>query len=120
MIVSLVCAIQCAIVPVLLGLASIVPGWAHFGHGWEWISFILIIAAWSLGRGYKKHKNANVLWFAGVGIVFLLLGTIFEEKLSIITESVVFFSGGILLTIAHWKNYQLEKKCSFRKPKLPA
>ena len=80
-----------------------------------WISFILVIAAWSIGRGYRKHKNQKVLWFASVGIVLLLLGTVFEEKISIAVESVVFFSGGLLLTIAHWRNYKLEGACSLKK-----
>jgi len=109
-----VCAIQCAIAPILLSIAPIIPKWAHFGHGWVWISFILVIAAWSIGRGYKKHKNKTVLWLASSGIVFLLLGTVFEEKLTILSESAVFFSGGILLTIAHWKNYKLEGACSLK------
>lgn len=110
--VSLVCAIQCALAPILLSIAPIIPKWAHFGHGWIWISFILLIAAWSIGRGYKKHKNSQVLWLAGVGVVLLLSGTIFEQHLSIVQESLVFVTGGLLLTIAHWKNYKLEGACS--------
>jgi chromate transport protein ChrA len=88
-----------------------IPKWAHFGHGWIWISFILMIAIWSIGRGYNKHKNKKVLWLALIGICFLLAGTIFETKLSILLESAVFVTGGLLLTIAHWRNYKLEGKC---------
>ena len=106
--VSLVCAIQCAIAPILLSIAPIIPKWAHFGHGWVWISFILIIAAWSIGRGYKKHKNRTVLSFASIGVILLLAGTLLEEKLTIILESAIFVAGGLLLTVAHWKNYKLE------------
>lgn len=109
---SLVCAIQCAIAPILLSIAPIIPKWAHFGHGWVWISFILLIAAWSIGRGFNKHKNKTVLFLAVIGIGFLLAGTLLEGKLSLIIESAVFVSGGVLLTIAHWKNYKLEGACS--------
>lgn len=108
----MVCAIQCAIAPILLSIAPIIPKWAHFGHGWAWISFILIIAIWSLGRGFTKHKNKSVLAIAIVGILLLLGGTIFEESLTIIFESVIFASGGLLLTVAHWKNYKLEGQCT--------
>jgi hypothetical protein len=94
-----------------LSIAPIIPKWAHFGHGWVWISFILLIASWSIGRGYKKHKNSRVLWLAGIGVVLLLSGTIFEQHLSIVQESLVFVTGGLLLTIAHWKNYKLEGAC---------
>ena len=109
--VSLVCAIQCAIAPILLSIAPVIPKWAHFGHGWVWISFILIIASWSIGRGYKKHKNKRVLWFAIIGVSFLLMGTLLEDKLTIIVESAIFVTGGLLLTVAHWKNYKLEGIC---------
>lgn len=108
----MVCAIQCAIAPILLSIAPIIPKWAHFGHGWVWISFILLVAGWSIGRGYSKHKNSSVLWLAIIGIMFLLAGTLLEDKLSVILESVVFVTGGLLLTFAHWKNYKLEGACS--------
>jgi hypothetical protein len=110
--VSLVCAVQCALAPIILSIAPIIPKWAHFGHGWIWISLILAIAAWSIGKGYTKHKNKTVLLTAIAGILLLLFGTVFEEKLTVLLESVVFASGGFLLTIAHWKNYKLEGKCS--------
>ena len=98
--------------PILLSIAPIIPKWAHFGHGWIWISFILVIAAWSIGRGYSRHKNKTVLIIAILGFSLLILGTILEGYLSIIVESVVFATGGLLLTIAHWKNYKLEGACS--------
>ncbi len=113
--VSLICAVQCAIAPILLSIAPIIPRWAHFGHGWAWISFIILIAAWSIGRGYSKHKQVSVVFFAMAGILLLLGGTLFEEKLTVLSEAVVFASGGLLLTIAHWKNYKLEGRC-LRKP----
>jgi len=108
---SLICAIQCAIAPILLSIAPIIPKWAHFGHGWIWISCILLIAAWSIGRGYKKHQNKKVLYLATIGVGFLLTGTLLEERLNILIESAIFVTGGILLTIAHWKNYKLESVC---------
>jgi len=100
--------------PILLSIAPIIPKWAHFGHGWIWISFILIVAVWSIGRGYKKHKSKTVLWLAGFGVVFLLGGTLIEEQLTVLMESAIFFVGGTLMTLAHWKNYKLEGRCSTR------
>ena len=112
----MVCAIQCAIAPIVLSFASLVPTWAHFGHGWIWISFILLIASWSIGRGYYKHKNNVVLYFATIGISLLFVGTLLEEKLTILFESAIFFTGGILLTIAHWKNFKLGGACATQQP----
>jgi hypothetical protein len=42
---------------------------------------------------------------------FLLVGSLQEEQTSVLVESVIFVCGGIMLTIAHWKNYQLEGAC---------
>lgn len=111
MTLSMVCAVQCALAPIILSIAPIIPKWAHFGHGWVWISCILIIAAWSIGRGFLKHKNKKVLLFAVFGVGFLLTGTFLEGMLTTLSESAVFVSGGVLLTIAHWKNFKLEKAC---------
>ncbi|VAW40106.1 hypothetical protein MNBD_GAMMA01-576 [hydrothermal vent metagenome] len=114
---SMVCAIQCAIAPIILSFAPFIPKWAHFGHGWIWISFILLIASWSIGRGYYQHKNHVVLWFAVIGIILLFVGTLLEEKLTILSESAIFFTGGVLLTIAHWKNFKLEGACATNQKK---
>ena len=89
-----------------------IPKWAHFGHGWIWISLIFIVAIWSIGRGYLKHKTKSVLTIATIGLAFLLSGTLLENYLNIYTESLIFVIGGTLLTIAHWKNYKLEGACS--------
>lgn len=94
-----------------MSIAPIIPKWAHFGHGWIWISIILMVAAWSIGRGYNKHKNKAVALLALFGILFLLTGTLLEGKLSVLLESAVFVTGGLLLTYAHWKNYKLEGVC---------
>ena len=111
---SLICAIQCAIAPILLSIAPIIPKWAHFGHGWIWISLIIVIAVWSIGRGFLKQKKKPVLIYALIGIGLLVTGTLLEEKISILVESVIFVCGGLLLTIAHWKNFRLERSCELR------
>jgi hypothetical protein len=95
-----------------LSIAPVIPKWAHFGHGWIWISLIFVIAIWSIGRGFFKHRNTTVLWVASIGLSFLLAGTLLEDALTIFTESAIFVIGGLMLTLAHWKNYKLEGACS--------
>ena len=41
--ISFICAVQCAMAPIILSIAPVIPGWAHFGHGWIWISLIFIL-----------------------------------------------------------------------------
>jgi uncharacterized RDD family membrane protein YckC len=111
MTISLICAIQCALAPILLGLASALPGWAHFGHGWIWISIIFLIALFSIGKGFLKHQNKQPVFFAAIGLGFLLLGNVLEHKISLYQESVIFVIGGVSLAWAHWKNYQSLNAC---------
>lgn len=109
MIISLVCAIQCALAPIVLSIAPIIPQWAHFGHGWVWISIILIIVVWSIGRGIQKHGNKKVAIFAAIGVVLLMVGNLLEGRISIVIESIIFVSGGRMLALAHWRNFKLER-----------
>lgn len=88
-----------------------VPQWAHFGHGWIWITLIFIIAFFSLGRGFLQHKKPMVLITASIGLSFLILGSLLEGKLSVIAESVMFVTGGLLLSYSHWQNYKLLARC---------
>lgn len=103
------CAIQCAMLPILLSLSAVVPSWAHFGHGWIWLSVIGVIAAWSFSRGWKQHHDKRVVGLFVVGFCFLVGGTLAEDKVHIITESAMFVVGGVLMVMAHWRNYQLMK-----------
>ena len=110
MILSLFCTIQCALAPILLSLASVVPSWAHFGHGWFWVSIIFIIALFSIGRGYLKHKHSKAIIYAATGLGLMAIGTILEHKIDTIAESLIFVLGGLFLVLAHWKNYQFIKQ----------
>lgn len=103
------CAIQCAMLPILLSVSAVVPSWAHFGHGLIWLSLIGVIAAWSFSRGWKRHKDKRVVILFAVGFCLLITGTLLEDKVHIITESAVFVAGGVLMVLAHWRNYQLMK-----------
>lgn len=103
------CAVQCALLPVLLSLSAVVPGWAHFGHGWIWLSVIGAIALWSFSRGWRRHQDRVVIGLFIFGFGFLISGTLLEEKVTVITESMIFVVGGVLMVMAHWRNYQLMK-----------
>ncbi len=104
------CAIQCAMLPILLSVSAVVPSWAHFGHGWIWLTVIGGIAAWSFSRGWQKHHDKRVIILFVVGFGFLITGTLLEDKVHIIVESTMFVIGGVLMVMAHWRNYH-QIKC---------
>ena len=107
MFLSGLCAVQCAMLPILLSLSAVVPSWAHFGHGWIWLSVVGIIAFWSFSRGWKLHHDKHMIALFLLGFGFLIAGNLLEERASLITESLIFVVGGVLMVMAHWRNYQL-------------
>jgi hypothetical protein len=119
MLVSGICAIQCALAPILLSLLPALPKWAHFGHGWLWIAFIGLLAGWSIGRSYCRHRRKSVLAVAIAGYSLLVLGTVLEGHLNTWQESLVFATGGLLLAWAHWRNYRLDCACRLPAAKPP-
>ncbi len=107
MLLSGLCAIQCALLPILLSVSAVVPGWAHLGHGWVWLTVIGCIALWSFTRGWKQHHDKGVIALFVLGFLSLLVATLLEDRVSILTESALFVLGGSLMVMAHWRNYQL-------------
>ncbi len=103
------CAIQCAMLPILLSVTAVVPNWMHFGHGWIWLSAIGVIALWSFSRGWRRHHDKGVVGLFVLGFGFLIGGTLLEDKVDILIESAIFVVGGVLMVMAHWRNYQLMK-----------
>lgn len=112
MLLSMVCAVQCALAPLLLSAASVVPSWAHIGHSWQWIVIIFLIAIYSIGRGYLRHKKTSVVAFAVLGLSLLVIGGVYEHDLDVLAESIVFVVGGLSLTLAHWQNYRYSNRCN--------
>ena len=107
MTLSGICAIQCAMLPIILSVSAVVPGWAHFGHGWIWMTVIGSIALWSFATGWKKHHDLKVIGIAFFGYVLLLVATALEDQVPIIIESGLFVIGGMAMVVAHWRNYKL-------------
>lgn len=109
MFLSGLCAIQCAMLPILLSVSAVVPNWAHFGHGWIWLTVIGGIALWSFGRGWSSHHDKKVVMLFVSGYCFLVVATLLEERVSVMTESAMFVVGGFLMVMAHWRNYRFMK-----------
>jgi len=101
------CAIQCAMLPILLSISAVVPSWAHIGHGWVWMAVIGCIALWSFSRGWRHHHDKRVVALFVLGFSSLLVATLLEERVPVIVESAVFVLGGSLMVLAHWRNYRL-------------
>lgn len=107
MFLSGLCAVQCAMLPIILSVSAVVPGWAHFGHGWIWMTVIGSIALWSFATGWQKHHDFKVIAYALIGYALLLVATALEDQVPILVESGLFVVGGVAMVMAHWRNYKL-------------
>ncbi len=107
MFMSGLCAIQCAMLPILLSVTAVVPSWAHFGHGWIWLSVIGAVALWAFTGGWQQHQNKSVVVFFILGYSNLVVVTLLEGRVSAWVESAFFVLGGSLMVLAHWRNYRL-------------
>lgn len=72
---SVLCAIHCALAPVLLiFLPTFGKIWAHPASHALVAIFIVPLAGFSLLKGYRKHRKRWIVVSASVGIVFVLFG----------------------------------------------
>jgi len=89
-IASILCAIHCGVAPILLLLLPTFGKiWAHPASHALVAIFIVPLAVYSIRKGYKKHQRRKVVVFAGVGIFFVLVGTV----LPAVTEKSVIPTG---------------------------
>ncbi len=103
---SAVCAIQCALLPVLIGLTPALPAWAHIGHGWWWLGLVAAVATLAFARGYARHRHSGIIALAVMGFSLLVFGNWMEGRLLLWQETAVFVGGGVMLMFAHWRNYR--------------
>ena len=74
---SILCAIHCALTPVLLILLpTFGKAWAHPSTHWGMAIVVIPIAVFMMRKGYQKHKRMWVVATGSVGIAFIIVGSI--------------------------------------------
>jgi len=107
---SLVCALHCAVVPlVLAGIPSL--GISAFpGNILEqaFVLFVTLLGVFSLVLGYRRHRTFRALGFLTVGLVVLWTGLLYAPlHESVVPHAVAMTFGGTLVGIAHLLNLRL-------------
>ncbi|MBK9149792.1 MAG: MerC domain-containing protein [Saprospiraceae bacterium] len=112
---SLLCAIHCSAVPVLMSLGLIGTGsWLH-NHAFDWvvIGIGIVIAGYSIvGDFFRRHRNIRPLITALVGFLFLFTGMV-EHHGWMLVFSVI---GGLLVAYSHILNFRYGGSCSVKQP----
>lgn len=107
---SLICAIHCASIPLVLSIASLSQ--FHFlgnpSIEWTMLSFALVFIIVSLWPSYKsQHHNTKPLLCAAIGYIFIIMSRLNITELWEISNTVV---GTCLLSKAHFLNWKLLAK----------
>lgn len=114
--VSTLCAIHCALLPIIL---ATVPALSHLSadnHEFH-LALILVIVPMSLIAGFlgcSKHKDKLVLTGIASGLMLLVLTALFGHDLvGEEGEKIATVIASILLSLSHWRNFKLcrEKTC---------
>lgn len=115
---STLCAIHCAIVPVmftslpLLGLGFLANAWLE----WGMIALTLVIGACSIGLSYLRiHRKPLPLFLLIAGFTIIILGHMFTSGWAGI---LVVPAGGLLIAAAHFVNYKFAGRCKMNVAKM--
>ncbi|MDD7884476.1 MerC domain-containing protein [Flavivirga sp. 57AJ16] len=104
---SLICAVHCAAIPVVLSFSSLSS--LHFLENpyieWTFISFGIVFILTSLLPSYKKvHHQTKPLLYAALGFAFIALGRLNLTELWEIINTVI---GAFIVALAHYLNWKL-------------
>ncbi|TYQ00170.1 MerC mercury resistance protein [Tenacibaculum adriaticum] len=104
---SLICAVHCAAIPIVLSFSSLSS--LHFLENpyieWTFIGFGLVFVFASILPSYKKvHRKVKPLLYATLGFVFIALGRFNLTELWEIVNTVI---GASIVALAHYLNWKL-------------
>ncbi|PWK78498.1 MerC mercury resistance protein [Mucilaginibacter oryzae] len=109
---STLCAVHCAVVPLvltglpLIGLGFLANAWVE----WAMIIFALAIGAYSIGLSYTRtHHRSLPLLMLATGFGLILAGHVFS---AFVNEALVVPAGGLLIAAAHYVNYRFTGTCN--------
>lgn len=108
---SLLCAIHCLTLPLILFAAPYLASSFAFSPLMEWILVIVsfVMALILLWQDYSKHKKPMPLFFLALAVAVKLVDTLLEIK-SI--EWIFGLALGVFITLAYWFNYKHKTACT--------
>jgi len=116
MTASLLCAVHCAVVPLLitslplLGLGFLANPWFE----WSMITFALCIGVYAISLSYfRVHRRLLPTLLLLLGFAIIITGHIFITSWR---EAIVVPIGGLLIATAHFVNYRYTGICKQTKP----
>jgi MerC mercury resistance protein len=112
MTASILCAIHCAVVPLLitslplLGLGFLANPWIE----WSMIIFALGIGVYTIGLSYfNMHRKLLPVFLMGTGFLIIIAGHLFITSWH---EVIIVPIGGLLIASAHFFNFKYTGMCN--------
>jgi hypothetical protein len=113
MTASLACAVHCAAMPLVITLLPLV-GLGFLANEWvEWllVGLSALLGVASLCLGYRHHRSRRAFAILSVGLAFIVIGRIAEERDLPMYGVPFLVFGGCVMAAAHWVNRRLCHSC---------
>jgi hypothetical protein len=107
---SLLCAIHCALLPVLIALLPSIGIAAWLGEDFErgFVLFATLLGTFTLVWGYRRHREVRALGLLLPGLLLLWLGVLYAPlHHALVAHAVTMTFGGSLVGLAHLANLRL-------------
>lgn len=107
---SLMCAVHCLAIPVLLLLLpsmAALPLENEAFHFWL-VAAVLPSSIYALTLGCKQHKRYRLLFLGAIGLSLLVMALVLgENRIGEVGEKSLTVLGAGFIAVGHWFNYRL-------------
>lgn len=107
---SLVCALHCALLPLLIAALPSLGIAVWLGDGFErgFVVFASLLGVFSLAWGYRRHRALHALGLLLPGLAVLWLGVLFRPlHEAVVPHALAMTLGGTLVGLGHVVNLRL-------------
>ncbi len=107
---SIVCALHCALTPLLLAAIPSLGLSVWLGDGFErgFVMFVTVLGLFSLIWGYRRHRVFRALGMLLFGLAALWAGVLYAPlHQALVPHAIVMTVGGTLVGLAHLVNLRL-------------
>ena len=106
---SMLCAVHCALLPVVFGVLPALGLGFLANHLYEqiFVGFAILLASFSLWFGLRKHGSYLAFLFLVPGIILLVIGILIGSEHANSGHAVAVSIGGTLVALSHVVNLRL-------------
>ena len=110
---SFLCAIHCALMPLVISLLPLLGLSFLASEPVEWalLAASATLGSWSLCLGFRQHRSRRVFMALGVALALLVAGRVFHEHHLGAWGPILMVLGGFSMMGAHLLNHRLCHAC---------